>query len=349
MRARVKEKIGKYLTHLFIKRKRNFIDRVLIAIFSIYKTLKSVLVESDNEKISKIYLISKSLKRNIIGGKYRFVTLNELVAWTNEWLKSFPTTYDIIVGIPRSGLLVASIIALKLGKPITTPELFIKDHVWMSKLMDKKGEYKNILLIDDSLTSGGSMKESFQLLCSHCKNINITKAVLIVTEKSKDLVDLYYKIIPHPRLFEWNLAHAKKEKLASDMDGVICENCPPGVDSDEELYINWIKKAKPYLIPTFEIDIILSNRLEKYRTKTEEWLAKHGVRYKELILWNINSKQERKGKYAQNKIEVLLRKKPDIMWESSFSQSNQIWKTTKIPVLCFDEMIFFGIRESKNS
>ena len=248
----------------------------------------------------------------------------------------------MVVGIPRSGLLVASLIALKLGKPLTTPELITKNKYWIRKHVRRKTKMQNILLVDDSITGGKTMKESLKLLRPYNKKLNITKAALIATEKSRGLVDLYYKIIPHPRIFEWNLLHAKKGKLATDLDGVICENCPPGVDSNEELYINWIKTAKPYLIPAFEIDAIISCRLEKYRKETEDWLAKHNVRYKKLILWNIPSKQERKGRNAKYKIEALLKIKPDLFWESSFYEAKQIWKATKIPTLCVAKMTIFS-------
>lgn len=308
----------------------------------LYKKLKNALIRSDNSIVPKLYLQARSLKRNIMGEKYSFVTIDELVIWTTKWIKTFPTSYDVIVGIPRSGLLVANIIASKLGKPLATPELFCQGQYWVGRTSGKKGEYKNILLVDDTICSGNTMKKSLQLLHSYNQNLNIIKAALIAMEDSKKSVDLYYKIIPHPRVFEWNLLHSKKGKLAADLDGVICENCPPGIDLDEELYTEWIKNAKPYLIPAFEIDAIVSNRLEKYRSNTEEWLAKHGVRYKELILWDIQSKQERDGKYAQRKIEVLLKDKPDMFWESSFAEAEQIWKATKIPTLCTDKTILFG-------
>jgi adenine/guanine phosphoribosyltransferase-like PRPP-binding protein len=338
----IREKIAKYLRNVSLKKRRNLIEQSLLTVFLVYKKLRNILANSDNKTVSKLYLQARNFERNIIGGRYSFVTINELVMWTTEWIKSFSNTYDLIIGIPRSGLMVANLIALKLGKPLTTPELFVQGKYWKSDLINKKEEYKNILLVDDTISSGKTMEKSLQLLHSHCKNLNITKAALIATEESKALIDLYYKIIPHPRVFEWNLLHSKKGKLVSDLDGVICENCPPGVDLDEEQYIKWLKNAKPYLIPAFEIDVILSNRLEKYRSETQEWLAKHGVRYKELVLWNISSKKERAGKYAQHKIEILLKIKPDIVWESSFAEAKQIWEATKIPTLCIDEMILFS-------
>jgi len=308
--------------------------------FSAY--CKKIMCAAHNdETASRIYLKSKYYSKQVTGKKINFVTFDELVVWTNEWLRTFPTTYDLIVGTPRSGLLVANIIALKLGKPLTTPEFFCQNKFWMSKQIDINTDLVNILLVDDSITSGKAMEEAFNCLQLSNREIKITKAALITTEESKSLVDLYYKIMPHPRWFEWNMMHAKKGKLAVDMDGVLCENCPPGVDADEKLYLNWIKNARPYLIPAFEVDAIVSNRLEKYRSETERWLAQHNVRYKELILWDIESKKERNGRHAQRKVEVLVKIRPDIFWESSLHEAQEIWKNTKIPTICFDEMCLF--------
>lgn len=324
------------------KKNRNLIDMLTLFCFQKYKTIRDKLAHSNNKYASKAYLYLKMLERKHITGRYTFVSFDELLVWTLNWIKTFPTTYDLIIGIPRSGLLVASIIALKLGKPLTTPELMVKNKYWMSKRARRKTKLQNILLVDDSITDGKTMKESLKLIRAYNKKFNITKAALIATEESKDFLDLYYKIIPHPRLFEWNLLHSKKGKIATDLDGVICENCPPGVDSNEELYLNWLKTARPYLIPAFEIDAIISCRLQKYRKETEEWLAKHNVRYKKLILWDILSKQERKGRNAKYKIEALLKIKPDLFWESSLYEAKQIWNATKIPTLCVDEMILFS-------
>jgi len=341
-----KERITRYLSDLLLRRTENLMGQSSTGVTSVYEKARDLLARSNNKTISKIYLQSRSFKRSILRDKYSFVTTNELVVWTAEWLRSFPTTHDLIVGIPRSGLLVATLISLKFAKPLTTPELFAQNRYWVSEWLseriNEKAEYKNILLVDDSINTGKTMEEAFRLLCSTHRNFNITKAALIGIEDSGDLVDLCYKAVSRPRVFEWNMLHAKKGKLASDLDGVICENCPPGVDSDEMLYTEWIRTARPYLIPVFEIDAIVSSRLEKYRSDTEKWLARQKVRYRELILWDIESKQQRNGKHAKHKIEHLLRIKPDIFWESSVGEAKQVWEATKIPTLCIDEMILLS-------
>ena len=186
------------------------------------------------------------------------------------------------------------------------------------------------------------MDKAYHFLKSFTNHVNITKGALITTKTSVHLVDLHYKIVPQPRIFEWNLIHSKKGRTCSDLDGVICENCPSGVDAEEEQYLKWLSQAKPYLIPDFELDAIISCRLEKYRSQTELWLAENGVRYKRLILWDIASKANRKGKNAQHKIRWLLQLKPVLFIESSLWEAEQIYAATKIPTLCTDKMLMYS-------
>jgi adenine/guanine phosphoribosyltransferase-like PRPP-binding protein len=306
------------------------------------KKIGGKISKNENLFVSTMYLEARQLKRSISGSRFNFVSVEDLMLWTENFIKTIPSSsFDVIVGIPRSGLLVANIIALKLGKPLTTPEHFIKQEVWKSKLMPDKS-FKNVLLVDDSVTSGVTLQSHLKNLQSLGNGFNIKTAAIITTEIAKAKVDFYYKILEHPRVFEWNLLHSKKGKTASDLDGVICENCPPYVDADEEKYLSWLRNAKPYLIPNFELDAIVSSRLNKYRSITEEWLAKHGVKYSKLFLWDLPSKSERKGKHAQNKVEILLKIKPNSFWESSEWEAREIFRKTRIPTLCIDEMILLS-------
>lgn len=337
----MKRRVVNYLRQVETLDSDNLTYRLVWKAISFYKTVRQVVEQTDNKVVSELYLRSKSLERGLMCWKYTFVTFAQMVAWTNEWVRSFPTSYDLVVGIPRSGSLVAHILALKLGKPVTTPDLLYEKRYWMSPRAEGVPEYKRILLVDDSISKGEKFQENLAKVRSIHSGWEVTTGALIVTPEAKHLVDMYYAEIPKPRLFEWNMLHVKRGVLASDLDGVICENCPPGVDVDDARYAAWIQTAKPYLMPTFEIDVILSSRLERYRRETEEWLARYDVRYRELVLWDIGSKREARGKHAQHKIEKLLRIKPEMFWESSLVQAREIWRTTKIPTLCIDEMRLF--------
>jgi len=143
----IKERIVKYLRKISLKNKKNLTEHSLLAALSVYKKLRNIIGKSDNKAVSKLYIRTKSLERNFIGAKYSFITVDDLVIWTTEWIKSFENNYDIILGIPRSGLLVANIIALKLGKPLSTPEL-LQRKLWKSNRRMIKRE--SVVLINNS-------------------------------------------------------------------------------------------------------------------------------------------------------------------------------------------------------
>ena len=327
--------------------KRGLVNRMLIAAHDKYKRLKGSLRGHDDPSYNRLYLKSRYLKRNLKGKQFNFINVDQASIWTMEWVKTFPAQYDLIVGVPRSGMLVATIIALKLGKGLTTPELFKEGKFWHSNQVKDRlawEEVKHVLVVDDSVDTGRSMSTAMDAIRSAGHDTAVTKAALIVHEKTSSMVDLYHKVLPHPRVFEWNILHRKIASywghgvLGVDMDGVLCSECPPGVDQDELRYVEWINSARPYLIPAFEIDFIVTSRLEKYREATETWLRDHNVKYKELHMWNIPDKNDRNGEFARHKVVELLRLKPDMYWESNWEQSQEIWENTRIPTLCVDEM-----------
>lgn len=340
-------RLKKFLRRAVSNRGRgNLIGKSMFLAYTLYNKLDNILYKQNIKPIARAYLRMKNIERQI-RGKGTFITLEELVMWTNDWIKRFPESYDVIVGVPRGGLLIAGIIALKLGKPLSTPELFKDGKYWMSVHADKTDVMKepyNVLLVDDNINHEETIEEPARLIRSSNTNMKLTRASLMVSEDAVKYVDMYYKVLrAYPPVGEWKLLHNKRGTLAVDMDGVICEDCPSDdVDMDEVLYNEWLRNARPYLIPAFGIDYIVSNRLEKYRAVTEEWLNRYGVRYNQLILWDITSKENRKGKFIKHKVDVLLKTKPTEYWESSYDQAVKIWEATKIPTICIDEMIAFG-------
>lgn len=285
----------------------------------------------------------QSLHR-ISRGRSKLVTMDEAVAWTKKWARSLPSDTDLIIGIPRSGMLVASVIALKQVKPLATPDVFLDTGgFWRSGKMPPPQAVKKVLLVDDCVNSGKTMQRNARRLREARPGLEVITAALIAHDAAMDTVDLFYKNIPKPRFFEWDLMHQKKvDRLATDLDGVLCESCPPGVDRDEDRYLAWIEQAKPHMIPAYRIDVIVSNRLEAYRPQTEAWLARHRVDYGRLLLWDLPGKAEREGSMTRHKVEAIRRIRPQLFIESSYSQSERIWRQTGVPTLCTDEMVLFN-------
>ena len=327
------------------------LERLLARAYRGYRDWRYALRNNDNPSYSRFYLRSRRMQRNLAGRKINFVTIDQASLWTAEWLQTFPRQYDLIVGVPRSGMLVATIIALKLGKGLTTPDLLKRGEYWHSSRAGEKlkiDELKHVLLVDDSVHAGRAMPKAMEEMKSIGGSFDITPAALIVREETKHHVDLYHKVIEAPRSFEWNILHRKigsrneQQILAVDLDGVLCANPPEGADADESWYLEWMERASPYLIPGFEIDAIVTCRLEKYRSLTEEWLERHQVRYRELHMWDVPDKAARGDGFARHKIERLLSIKPDMFWESNWGQAQRIFEETKIPTLCVDEMILLN-------
>jgi uncharacterized HAD superfamily protein len=304
--------------------------------------LKTILKR--NRVVRRLYYSAKPL---LVGSAYDFYTIQDLTAWTLDWIKSFPEHYDVIIGIPRSGLIVASIIACKMGKPLSTPDKFLKGEYWLptKDKTIKVEKIKSVLLVDDAAgNEKGTLYSTYQELKRHFPELRIIKGSLIVsTKNAKRIVDLYYKTLTKGAFFEWNLAHCERKPLGVDIDGVLCEEPPPEVDANEEKYVAWISNAKPNLIPTYTIEVIVTNRLEKYRTITEEWLKRHNVKYKHLIMLNLPSKRLRTPEnMIGNKIKAVKQFDLKWFWESSWTEAQAIYKACHIPVLCTDRMVLLS-------
>ena len=326
---------------------RNFWRRFLPSDYYHYRRFKDRLQRFDNNQVDKLYLRTRNLKRNLNGKNIKFVTIDQASIWTQEWIKTLPRRYDLIVGIPRSGMFIASLVALKLGKGLTTPDQLQQRKYWHSQKVKEElalDGTNHVLIVDDSMDSGRSMARAVDTVRAVNSEIEISRASLIVRKESKSKVDLYHKVIAPPRAFEWNILHRKVAShfgdgcLAVDLDGVLCANCPAGTDDDELAYLEWLRSARPFLIPAFEIDDIVTCRLEKYRRQTEEWLRVHDVRYKRLHMWDVPKKSDRRGRFVAHKIEKLLLIKPDLFWESNWEQAQRIWNEIRLPTLCIDNM-----------
>lgn len=238
-----------------------------------------------------------------------------------------PADIDCVIGIPRSGLIFASIIATKRGLPLATPDLFVRGELWQTQTKVKPEEIRKVLLVDDSIFSGEQLDATISFLKGFNPRLKILPAVLMTSTMASKKVQLYeikFGDLEYYN-FEWNLAHVTHGgwggPTATDLDGVICVEGRP----DE-----------PYIVPNFEIQAIVTSRPENERDATEKWLRNHNVRYGTLIMLNGN---KRFGDIAVNhKVGALKKLKPLWYWESSKREAMLISKRARIPVLCFEDM-----------
>lgn len=214
-----------------------------------------------------------------------FADMNETIV---KNLHKFPHDIDLVIGIPRSGMMPANLIALYLNKPYTSIEQFCNGVIYAngSRLIDIS-DINKVLVIDDSSNTGKELNKAKDLL----KDFNITKifGAIYVTFKQSSVVDVYCEIVEQPRLFQWNVFNTSKVKYSMfDLDGVLCTD--PEIDDDGEQYIKQITTAKPLYIPKYTIDNIVTCRLEKYRDLTEKWLKENNVSYNHLTMLDFSTK-----------------------------------------------------------
>lgn len=276
--------------------------------------------------------------------EYRSIAdLNRLVISN---LSIFPHNIDLVVGIPRSGMLPANLLSLYLNKPFTDIDSFIERKIYSS---GQRGSFidstitKNILVVDDSLLSGEAMSKVKERLVPMSDEFNIEYAAIFISSKHKEKVNYYCEIIDYPRIFQWNIFHHPFfiPKSCFDIDGVLCPN--PPIDDDGPLYCEYIANAKPLYIPSVEIDTLITCRLEKYRKITENWLGKNKVRYKHLVMLDFKTKEERArwGKHGEYKGQYYKGSNNLLFVESSLSEAVQIARISGKPVFCTEtfEMI----------
>lgn len=244
-----------------------------------------------------------------------------------EFAKQIPRDIDLVVGIPRQGLICANIIALQLGVPLSTPENFMRNETWISEHAEKR-KIKKALIIEDSIASGTSITHYKKLLEQKFPKIKWYTGATYSYYSKINLLDYYYRKVK-PNMFETSLIHINIGKLGCDIDGVLCIDPPISIPKSQ--LKAYYQKAKPWIIPNYTIECIVTGRDKKYKKVTEKWLKKHKVKYKYLIM---NNNQ----KHHSIKVDAIRKYNLRWFWESNIAIAQRIKLETGVKVLCIDNM-----------
>jgi hypoxanthine phosphoribosyltransferase len=255
-------------------------------------------------------------------------------------------SYDLVVGIPRSGMVPAYIIGLHLNCDVTDFGGFLSNIQLQRGIIRKKNtvhgkahEAKRILLVDDSILSGRSLRSVLKKVPVDLRSRIDTLVVYADQAKRKD-VDFVLSAIPEPRVFEWNIFHRDVLKKACvDIDGVLCLDPTEDQNDDGVRYVDFLETAQPFIIPTHPIHSLVTNRLEKYRRHTEAWLKINKIEYQNLIMLDLPTKKARQEQedYTKHKAEYFASNPElEIFIESDFKQARQISTRAAKAVYCLD-------------
>jgi uncharacterized HAD superfamily protein len=278
-----------------------------------------------------------------------FVSFEQLYADMTAWERQLPF-YDAVCGVPRSGLIPAAYIALRrnirlveLSDLLQKPDGAIaratlrNNNPAASKLPGNR-----LLIVDDASSENSVTFTDLREKLSKQSDLVVEfGAVYRAAPSSK--VDHYCKTVAHPRLFGWNwFRNWHIQKALFDMDGVLCEDWKhrPELSNDPE-FLQHVRNAKPLFIPEHPIRAIVTSRLERYRAETVNWLARHKVRYRQLIMHPAKTPEARRlaNDHAKRKAEAYNQIAEAVLFvESDEKQAKVIAESTGRPVLCTDTM-----------
>lgn len=274
-------------------------------------------------------------------------SLNDLSRLSIECGSKIPNDVDLVVGIPRSGMLVASVIALKQNLPLTDLYSFLRNddlkkgttRTYKHAELTKPQDAVKILLVDDSISSAKSMRAAEEQVKAAYKGTVVTMAVF-AEKHNQHQVDMYLELVEQPRVFEWNVMHHPLLVHAClDIDGVLCVDPDEQQNDDGHIYREFISSARPLFVPSVKVAHLVTSRLEKYRAETEDWLQRNGVQYGTLHMLDLPTAEERRrlNIHAKFKAEVYAKHPLTRLFvESEAEQALEIMKISGKPVYCIE-------------
>lgn len=220
----------------------------------------------------------------------QFITSAQLQEDTKQLISLIPADVTAICGVARSGLSVATMVSMSLHLPLIAIRQNLHDVIdvgngWRlggTKHIEPK-KYK-VCVIDDTCMTGNSLRAIEPLLKKHFDNY--LTATVYTNPLALRKPDITAVELGWPHLLEWNLFNSVlSPNAACDFDGILCHDCPPGSDDDGRKYTEWMQSVKPLYLPRkTAVPLIVTARIEKYRGITMDWLNRHKIKVKKLVM-----------------------------------------------------------------
>jgi len=282
-------------------------------------------------------------KRLFLAGEY--VTTEQLIKDCRNLLLPQVAKLNLrgILGVPRSGMLPASMLAMWLNLPLYT--LDASDRLFVLsgatefggvRMEDHKGTSGRLLVVDDTIYSGIAMRDMKTKIPEHAYF-----SCVYFRPESDFKPDFYSRELKPPHLLEWNLFNCTYiEHALLDFDGIFCPNVPQEVCKNEAKYIEYIKSVEPFhhRIPKTKCRGIVTARLEKYRDITEEWLKKHNINYGSLSMYPTEKREKRDKNHVEEsstfKAKIFSNSSAKFFIESELAEAVRIREKSGKFVIC---------------
>lgn len=272
---------------------------------------------------------------------YRSVA--DLNAAIVKGLHRLPRDLDLVVGVPRSGVLAANLLSLAANIPMTDLDSFVAGKIFSSGFTKRWSpirsfaDVRKVLVLDDSINQGAAMRDARAKIAASQTSAELMFAAVYGLPGGHSEVDYVFETVPQPRLFQWNfMHHILLERSCVDLDGVLCADPTEAENDDGPAYQRFLRSARPLQRPSRRVAYIVTSRLEKYRSLTQAWLAKHGIQYGKLIMLDLPSKKERQrlSAHASFKADFYRASDTVLFIESEYDQATKIAEASGKPVLC---------------
>jgi orotate phosphoribosyltransferase len=263
-----------------------------------------------------------------------------------RWSTQLPQDIDLVVGIPRSGLLAATVLALHRQLPLTDLDGLLAGRLLgggrrlsETDTASSIPEARRILVVDDSVYTGSAIAKARAAIAGSPLADRVEFGVVYATSGSTSYVDHYFDITPQPRVFAWNvLNHDCLVESCVDIDGVLCRDPSPEENDDGARYEEFLTETPVIWRPRMKVGYLVTNRLERYRPQTELWLERAGIGYGELVMHPAESGAARlvAGNHGRRKGEFYRSTNAPLFIESDLHQSIEISTLAGKPVYCTD-------------
>ncbi len=277
-----------------------------------------------------------------------YTTYDDMAGCIRRNIWKVPPDVELIVGVPRSGMIAALMIAELLNKRCVSLDDFVEGRVMQcggrGRLIRNNKEGK-VLVVDDTVFFGNAMRKARERLKVMDGRYDIVYGCVYAEgQRAKETVDIYfeenYRAGEAWYYYEWNILHhygKRTQTMMWDIDGLICKDPPD--ERNCKAYEAYLPQAIPMIIPTTTIGALVTYRLEKYRSVTEAWLMAHGVEYGELMMFPSMDREERNHRLgsAQYKAQIYGNAPwAQLFYESSAKQAETIHRLTGKPVWCYE-------------
>lgn len=262
----------------------------------------------------------------------------------NELLPKIPDV-DLIVGIPRDGIIVAYLISIYRNIPFTDLDSYIAGRSYTPGIKhraskDLEVDVRSILLVDDICASGSAMRDAKARLPE--SNVQVYAGVVYASRPEEKLregiIDCYGCELIGTRHYQWTHCDAfHLPGTMMDIDGVLCPDWPGGDDSSPE-YENWLQTVPLKICPK-NVGTLITWRREEHRGITEAWLKSKGVTYGELIM----AERDKWKSVAEYKAHYYKSSDARLFIESNSKQAKQIYELSNKPVVCFLTNEAYGV------